>query len=89
MEWNEPSYMATLAAAYAELGDFNEAVKWQRKALEDPSYEKEEGKKARRRLELFTSKVPYREYGVDIESILGLEPKEVSFPKSVPATFDP
>lgn len=32
--WEEPSYLDTLAAAYAEKGDFTQAVKWSTKAVQ-------------------------------------------------------
>lgn len=32
-DWEEPSYLDTLAAAYAECGNFTEAVKWSTKAV--------------------------------------------------------
>ena len=52
-------YAETLAAAYAESGDFVEAVRWQAKALEDPQLKSDEG--ARRRLELYKKEQPYRQ----------------------------
>ena len=64
---------AVLAAAYAEAGDFPEALEWQRKAIvvaeqeradSDPDWLKEEAAKRldeyRRRLALFESHQPYR-----------------------------
>jgi tetratricopeptide (TPR) repeat protein len=53
-------YLASLAAGYAELGDFVSAVKWQTKAIElaaDPKGKEEH----RSRLKLFQEKKPYRD----------------------------
>jgi tetratricopeptide (TPR) repeat protein len=58
--WKEAYCLETLAAGYAETGDFGSAVKWQTKAIElenDPK-EKED---YRARLKLFQEKKPYRE----------------------------
>jgi tetratricopeptide (TPR) repeat protein len=58
--WKEAYCIETLAAAYAETGDFSTAVKWQLKAidLETNAKEKED---YRARLKLFQDQKPYRE----------------------------
>ena len=37
--WSDRRYFESLAAAYAEVGDFNEAAKWQKKVLQVPRSE--------------------------------------------------
>ena len=49
-----------LAAAYAEMGDFDSAIKWQSKAIELLSDEKTK-EDFRSRLKLYQEKKPYRE----------------------------
>jgi len=55
--WKDAFYFDTLAAAYAENGQFAKAVEWQTKAVADPEFEKRAGKEetaaARRRLGLY------------------------------------
>jgi tetratricopeptide (TPR) repeat protein len=63
--WKSPEYLDTLAAAYAEAGDFREAVKYQEKALTDPGMARalgaDETKAARERLELYRQNRPFRD----------------------------
>jgi tetratricopeptide (TPR) repeat protein len=58
--WNEPPIIDTLAAAYAESGDFAEAVKWQAKAIAllDDDKKKDD---YRSRLKLYEQRKPYHE----------------------------
>jgi hypothetical protein len=61
-EWAEPSYLDTLAAACAECGEFEEAVRWQEKAtgmIDDP----ERVADYRSRLELYEQRKPARADG--------------------------
>ena len=61
-QWKEPRYLVTLAAAYAEAGNFAAAIEWQTKAnaLETNSELKSKGEA---RLELYRSKKPFRDEG--------------------------
>lgn len=56
----EGMFLDTLAAAYAEAGKFEEAVKAQEKALTDKSFALRYGEDARKRLRLYENKKPYR-----------------------------
>jgi len=59
-DWNEGVALRTLAAAYAESGDFEAAVKWQEKSIELCTQEKDR-EKGRTRLQLYRASKPYRE----------------------------
>jgi tetratricopeptide (TPR) repeat protein len=58
-DWKENVWFDTLAAAYAEAGDFENAVKWQQKATEMANDEEKED--YRSRLDLYKAGKPYRE----------------------------
>jgi tetratricopeptide (TPR) repeat protein len=61
-EWKERNHLGTLAACYAEAGDFDEAVKWEEAAIKlTPESEAEEMKGRNERLALYRDKKPYRQ----------------------------
>jgi Tfp pilus assembly protein PilF len=61
-EYGNAFFLDTLAAAHAAAGDFDEAVRRQKQALDVPDGFPEEQKgSARQRLELYQMKKPYRE----------------------------
>jgi tetratricopeptide (TPR) repeat protein len=60
-DWKNANHLAALAAAYAEAGQFDDAIRWQMKALKDPAYQKEAGETAWQRLKLYLARKPYHE----------------------------
>ena len=61
-KWKDAALLDTLAAAYAESGDFDAAVKWQKKAMDLlPKDDEWDRKDYGSRLELYRAKKPYRE----------------------------
>lgn len=58
-EGEDPDLLDTTAAAYAEAGDFEEAIKSETKYLETPSLEEKERQSAKFRLDLYQSHQPY------------------------------
>ncbi len=59
-DWNDPRNIDTLAAAYAEAGDFEQAVKWQAYCLEMKSLPPESVDDYRSRLTLYEARKPFR-----------------------------
>jgi serine/threonine-protein kinase len=59
--WKDPLCLDTLAAAYAEAGQFDEAVRYQTRALSDPALKRDLKAAASQRLELYRQKKPFRE----------------------------
>jgi tetratricopeptide (TPR) repeat protein len=59
-EWKEPNHLDTLAAAHAEAGQFEEAVKWEKKAIELAKDEKLKGEFGSR-LKLYEGRKAYRQ----------------------------
>jgi tetratricopeptide (TPR) repeat protein len=60
-KWKDADTLSTLAAAHAECGHFDEAVKWQKKALKIGFDDAEDTKAAREQLKLYEAGKPYRE----------------------------
>jgi tetratricopeptide (TPR) repeat protein len=57
--WKDANYLDTLAAAYAEVGDFDKAVEWQKNGMNlAPADEKADYES---RLKLYLDKKPYRQ----------------------------
>jgi tetratricopeptide (TPR) repeat protein len=59
--WKKGGFLDTLAAAHAEAGQFEEAVRYQIRALDDPSSPAKFGPAARQRLELYRQMKPFRD----------------------------
>ena len=59
-EWKDANMLATLAAAYAEVGEFDKAVEWEEKAIQLYA-NADDCKKGEERLKLYKEKKPYRE----------------------------
>jgi len=58
-QWSNVRQISTLAAAYAEAGDFNNAVKGETKILETPNLTPKEAAIAKERLSLYQTHRPY------------------------------
>jgi hypothetical protein len=58
--WKIPGLFDTYAAALAEAGKFEDAVKWQEAALESSEFARAQGAGASERLRLYREGKPYR-----------------------------
>ena len=61
IKYRDGRFLDTLAAAYAETGDFDKAIETQQKAIDDPELMKDDGEGARKRLKLYREKKPFRD----------------------------
>jgi tetratricopeptide (TPR) repeat protein len=59
--WKNGFRLDALAAAYAEVGDFAQALKWAREAEKDPAFKESEGRNVGARIRLYQQGRPYRE----------------------------
>jgi serine/threonine-protein kinase len=62
-EWSDQGFLDTLAAACAECGEYEEAIKWQEKALELVEDDAEKEADYRSRLDLYHDRKPARVTG--------------------------
>jgi len=59
--WKDPDYLDTLGVAYAEIGEFEQAIKFEKQALQFPQWAEQQGDGAQKRLDLYKERKPYRE----------------------------
>jgi TonB family protein len=59
--WTDSGYIDTLAAAYAEVGDFEQATKYEQQSLNDPSLAQKARMEREERLQLYKLRKPYRD----------------------------
>ena len=57
--WKQPTHIDTLAAAYAEAGDFDNAVKYEQQYEKSPDMEQEDIDRANGLIELYKSHKAY------------------------------
>jgi cytochrome c-type biogenesis protein CcmH/NrfG len=57
-DWKNPFHLSTLAAAYAEVGDFQPALHWHKKAMASGDFPTDKLERARQRLKLYEQGKP-------------------------------
>ena len=60
-EWKIANFGDTLAAAYAETGDFDAALKYEKQAMDIPDSDYPDRQQMERSIELYWHQKPYRE----------------------------
>jgi tetratricopeptide (TPR) repeat protein len=75
--WNDPAYLDTLAAAFAEAGDFEKAIQWQTKAI-DIGLKGREGE-LRAHLALYHSESPLTDDKVLMQVVQSHSAKALSY----------
>jgi TPR repeat protein len=60
-EWKSANFITTLAAAYAETGDFDTAIKYQKQATNNAGTDYPDRQQMERSIELYWHRKPYRE----------------------------
>ncbi len=78
-EFKKPHILSTLAAAYAETGDFETAVKWSSKAVELGVEDKEVDEQLKKELESYQQKKPWRERQTIEEKADPVQPRHGDF----------
>jgi len=78
-EYKKPHILSTLAAAYAETGDFDTAAKWSGKAVELGAKDKEVDEQLKKELESYQQKKPWRERQTVEEKADPVQPRRGDF----------
>jgi len=73
-KYDKPHILSTLASGYAEMGDWDTAIKWSSKAVEGGSDEPETAEQLKKELESYKQKKPWREKQETEENTKPLEP---------------
>ena len=60
-QWKDPDCLGTLAAAYADAGDFKQAVKWETQYGATPGLSQDQTTRSEQRLALYQDGKPYHE----------------------------
>lgn len=86
--WENVAYLDTLAAAYAEAGDFQSAIEWQEKTIDVNGSDIFRNENLRPRLELYRAGKPYRQEskGTSTQPV-GEIPDRIESPSGISLVF--